>query len=109
MSDERRRESRVPAIIDVIWDGATARYEARTSDLTTTGCFLDTIGQATVGDTISFKLLLPAVGGIEVQGEVVYAFPNSGFGVRFTSMSDADRKKLEWLVKAEGHKAKKEK
>lgn len=108
MSDERRREDRVPAIIDVIWENDFARYHARTSDLTVSGCFIDTVGQATLGEKIKAKLRLPTAEWIEIEGEVAYASPPSGLGVRFTSMSDADRKKLEWLVKAEDYKTKKE-
>ncbi len=100
MNDERRKEGRVQAIIEVIWEGANTQYQARTSDLTTSGCFIDTIGQAAVGDIVTFKLLLPAKDSIEIQGEVLYSYPHSGFGVRFTNVSDTDQKKLEWLVKA---------
>jgi len=105
MNDERRKQERVSAIIEVIWEGATAKYEARTGDLNTGGCFIDTIGHVTVGEIINFKLRLPAEDWIELQGEVVHAYPNAGFGVRFTNVSDADRKRLEWLVKAEAYRA----
>lgn len=108
MSDDRRKQPRVPAIMDVVWEGATAKYEARTGDLTTDGCFIDTIGHVTVSETINFKLRLPAEDWIELQGEVVFVYPNVGFGIRFTNVSDTDRKRLEWLVKAEAYRAKKQ-
>lgn len=105
MSDERRKQKRISAVIDVDWEGNVANYEARTSDLNTEGCFIDTIGHATVGEIINFRLRLPAEDGIELQAEVVYAFPNTGFGVRFINVTDDDRKRLEWLVKAESFRA----
>jgi hypothetical protein len=37
---------------------------------------------------------------MEVEGEVTFSDPPVGFGVRFTNMSEPDRKKLDWLVKA---------
>lgn len=107
MSDDRRKQPRVPAIMNVVWEGANAKYEARTADLTATGCFIDTIGQATVGETINFKLRLPAEDWIELQGEVIYVYPNAGFGIRFTNVSETNQKQLEWLVKAESYRAKK--
>jgi c-di-GMP-binding flagellar brake protein YcgR len=107
MSDERRKQGRVSAVIDVVWEGATAKYEARTSDLNSEGCFIDSIGHVSVGEIITFKLRLPAEDWIELQAEVVYAFPNTGFGVRFKNVSEAARKRLEWLVKAEAYRAEK--
>jgi hypothetical protein len=104
MSDETRKYKRVPALLDIMWEGATGGYEARTSDITVAGCFIDTSGQVMVGETINFKLCLPAGDWIELQGEVIHAYPNVGFGVRYTNVSDSDRKRLEWLVKAEAYR-----
>jgi Tfp pilus assembly protein PilZ len=105
MGGERRRHRRVPALFDVIWEGAAGRYEARTSDLSEGGCFIDTMGRAEVGEEIAFRLLLPAGGSLQLRGEVTYHSPTIGFGVRFTRASDEDRKRLAWLVRAEGLKA----
>ena len=106
MSDERRTKGRVQAYIDVLWEGASGKYEARTGDIHTAGCFIDSIGEVAVGEIIRFKLRLKEEDWIEVKGEVVYKYPNAGFGVRFVSISsEADRKRLEWLVKAEAYRA----
>lgn len=105
MSDERRTQGRVPAYIEVLWEGASGKYEARTGDIHTGGCFIDSIGQVGVGEIISFKLRLPNEDWIEVKGSVVYRYPNAGFGVRFLSISsEDDRKRLEWLVKAQAYR-----
>lgn len=106
MTDDRRQHKRVPAVIDVIWEGASGGHEARTSDLSVAGCFIDTIGQASPGETIKFKLRLPA-GQLVLKGEVMYAYPPAGFGVRFTSIPPTDQKQLEWLIKAEAYRAEK--
>lgn len=105
MDGERRRHPRVPALFEVVWEGAAGRYEARTSDLSEGGCFVDTIAPAAVGEEITFRLRLPAGGWLELRGVVTYHYPNAGFGVRFESVSPEERKRLEWLVKAEGSKA----
>lgn len=106
MGDERRRQGRVPAYIEVLWEGASGKYEARTGDIHTHGCFIDSIGEVAVGESIKFKLRLPSEEWIEVKGVVAYKYPNAGFGVRFVSISsEADRKRLEWLVKAEAYRA----
>ena len=105
MGDERRRHRRVPALFDIVWEGAAGRYEARTSDLSEGGCFVDTNGQASAGEEVVFRLRLPAGGWLELRGEVTYHSPPVGFGVRFTAVSEEDRKRLAWLVRAEGSKA----
>ena len=108
MNDDRRRHGRVPAFIEVLWEGASGKYEARTGDIHTAGCFIDSIGEVAVGETVSFKLRLPNEEWIDVKGEVVYRYPNAGFGVRFLSISsEDDRKRLEWLVKAEAYRLQK--
>ncbi len=101
MTENRRKTDRAPLLLDVLWAGVAGKHEARTSDITPEGCFIDSIGQVTVGEVITFKIGLPAAAWIEVQGEVVYAYPSMGFGVRFTDISDSDRKQLESLIKAE--------
>jgi hypothetical protein len=105
MNEERRHIRRVPLLVDVVWEGAAGKYEARTSDLSVGGCFIDTIGQVNVGETVKFKIRLPAGDLLDVQGTVVYEYPGMGFGVSFTQLSDSDRRQLEWFVNAEAHRA----
>jgi hypothetical protein len=107
MSDERRSEGRVPALIEIAWEGASGRYEARTGDIHTGGCFIDSIAEVAVGEIIHFKLRLQNEDWIDMQGEIAYKYPNAGFGVRFLNVSEADQKRLEWLVKAQTSRAQK--
>lgn len=103
MTDKERKHKRVPLLLEVLWEGAAGKYEARTSDISLGGCFIDTTGQMAIGETISFKLCLPAGDGIELQGEVIYELPRMGFGVRFANVSDDQQQRLEALIKAQEH------
>jgi c-di-GMP-binding flagellar brake protein YcgR len=107
VNDERRREKRAPVLVEVLWEGNTGHYNARTSDLSMGGCFIDTIGRVTSGEKLRFKLRLPDEEWVEVEGTVTYAYPNVGFGVQFTNVSEIDKKKLEKLVKPDTHEDKK--
>jgi uncharacterized protein (TIGR02266 family) len=100
MNDERRQDVRVPLLIEVSWEAKAGNYEARTSDLSTGGCFVDTIAQVTLGEEVHFKLQLPGGNWMELQGQVTYAYPNVGFGVRFINLSEEDKKTLEGLISA---------
>ena len=86
-------------LLTVIWEGAAGKYEARTSDVSVGGCFVDSMGQVAAGEIISFKLELPAGDWLEVQGEVKYPLPPAGFGVRFINLSETAQKRLEVLTK----------
>src|SRR2546425_13288748 len=109
MEEERRAHRRIPLLVEVVWEGATGRYEARTSDMSAAGCFIDTLGRSMVGETINFRVRLPAGDWIDLEGEVMYEQPGTGFGVRFTNLSEFDRQRLEWFVKAEAFRADKRK
>jgi PilZ domain-containing protein len=97
--DKERKHQRVPLLAEVLWEGAAGKYEARISDISLGGCFIDTTGQMAIGETISFKLCLPAGEEMELHGEVIYELPRSGFGVRFANLSDDQKQRLEALIK----------
>ncbi|HEY6121580.1 MAG TPA: PilZ domain-containing protein [Pyrinomonadaceae bacterium] len=100
MTNERRRNKRVPILVEIVWEGTAGRYQARTTDLSERGCFVDSVGHALHGEHVKFKLKLPSGEWLELEGDVTFTDPRIGFGVEFGAMSDEDRKKLQWFVKA---------
>jgi hypothetical protein len=99
--DDKREFRRISSFLDVQWESATGKYEARTSEIGFGGCFIDTIGKVDVGETISFKICQPSGEWIELQGEVVYELPRIGFGVKFKNFSAESIKKIVELVKSQ--------
>jgi hypothetical protein len=99
--DEKRQFRRVSSFLDVQWESATGKYEARTSEIGFGGCFIDTIGKVDVGEMISFKICQPSGEWIELQGEVVYELPRFGFGIKFKNLSAESVKKIVELVKSQ--------
>ena len=99
--EEKRKYRRISVLLDVQWEGATGKYEARTSDISFGGCFIDTIGKADVGETITFKICQPSGDWIELEGEVRYERPRLGFGVKFKNLSAESIQKVIDLVKSE--------
>jgi PilZ domain-containing protein len=97
---EKRKHPRAPVLLEVLWESAAGKHEARTSDISLGGCFIDTIGQATVGETISFRLRLPSGEWIEMQGAVRWELPGSGFGIKFKDLSDESQKQVAAFVNA---------
>lgn len=98
MPDERRKHERVPALLEVVWEGAAGVYEARLSDLSLGGCYLETIGKARLGDVVAFKVRLPTGHWLRLRGEVKRYERGIGVGLRFPSMSEGYRKLLSQVI-----------
>ena len=96
MSD-RRREERLDVCLDAVWDGKSGNYIARVTDLSEGGCYVDTLGEAHVGEIITFRLQLPA-GDLELTVEVAHETPPLGFGLRFVYLSDDQTQQLRSLI-----------
>ena len=87
MSD-RRIQERWEVCLDAVWDGKSGNYSARVTDLSETGCYVDSLGEACVGEILAFKLLLPNGEWLELNGEVAHQTPPLGFGMRFVNLTD---------------------
>jgi len=97
MSD-RRTEQRRDVCLDAVWDGKSGNYSARVTDLSEGGCYVDSLGEAQIGEVITFRLQLPDGEWIEFSGEVAHQTPPLGFGLRFVTLSDEQREKLHSLL-----------
>ena len=97
MSD-RRNEKRWDVCLDAVWDGKSGNYTARVTDLSDGGCYVDTMGEAQIGEVIVFKLQLPDGEWLELSGEVAHQTPPLGFGLRFVDLTDQQHEKLRSLL-----------
>jgi Tfp pilus assembly protein PilZ len=97
MSD-RRTEKRWDVCLDAVWDGKSGNYTARVTDLSEGGCYVDTMGEAQIGEVIVFKLQLPDGEWLDLSGEVCHQTPPLGFGLRFVELSDEQSEKLRSLL-----------
>jgi len=98
MTDDRRKSERVRLPLDMSWEGLSGRHPARVYDLCEDGCYVETIGQATVGEKIQFEVELPTGRRLRLQAEVIHSQPNLGFGVRLLQVPEADRQMLGQLI-----------
>ena len=100
---DRRDAPRFPLILiaEIIEIVAGAKMMARTSDVSRTGCYLDTLSPTPKGSMIQLRLTR----GEEIfqtQAKVVYVSPGRGMGVRFHEyVAEAQRLILDrWLGEA---------
>lgn len=92
MSDvmaERRNSPRYALIlIAVVTDLENqARLSARTSDVSRTGCYVDTLNPIPAGNTV-YVTLSRGDELFETGGKVVYVSPGLGMGIKFDEPTD---------------------
>ena len=103
---ERRRARRYKVNFQALWEGVWASREGTVTDLSTCGCFILTDDLVKTGEMVRFELRLPRGGQITLWGNVVYQVEEIGFALNFERfMHEQDRRKLEWLVRAEAHRS----
>lgn len=97
---ERRRDPRYPLVAEArIADvGSGTEIKLRTSDLSITGCYLDTVSPLPNGTNIVLKICRDN-GLFETNGKVVYVHPGMGMGVCFTDTRPAQQAILQrWIA-----------
>src|ERR1700674_4962292 len=93
---DRRGYPRFPLVLAaemVELPGGRAKLLARTSDVNSSGCYVDTMNPFRMGAMV--RLRLPHHDEIfEVMCEVVYVSPRLGMGLLFQKMDDEQRERL---------------
>jgi CheY-like chemotaxis protein len=93
----------VAVSLDVVWESFVGKEDARMSEISMEGCFIDSKVQARrLGDTVDFKVHVPTGPWVALQGELVLEDYPMGFGLRFTNLTDGDRRMLAQVVAAHG-------
>lgn len=94
-----REQQRVQFFIEVVLDSSSGRRQARISDLSSGGCFIDTIANVPEGEAVRFRLLHPGGNSLDFTGEITYTLPGVGSGVRFTNVTEAQREFVDMTVR----------
>jgi CheY-like chemotaxis protein len=95
----------VTVSFDVVWQGSSGKQDARMSEISMDGCFIDSITQGrTLGELVEFKVHLPTGPWISLQGELVNEDYPIGFGLRFSGLNENDKRLLADVVVAHGGK-----
>ena len=101
---ERRRAPRYPLILTAVVTEAQsgAKLDARTSDVSRTGCYIDTLNPTPAGTAIILRLT-QGEESFETRAKVVYESPGLGMGVAFVDMPADQRALLDkWLAAVAG-------
>jgi hypothetical protein len=93
-----RKTKRLPVSLAISLESSSGRREARISDLSMEGCFIDSILEAAKGEIIKFALFLPGDEPVNLSGRIVYVMPRIGFGVRFVELTEEKKIILEHII-----------
>ena len=98
MENERREDKRASVSIQAWWEGQSGRHEARVSDLSMGGCFIDTLSRAEIGEVIVFAIKQPDGKWLELRGQVASVDAHVGFSLAFTYLTEDEQSALAPLV-----------
>ena len=104
MSDISKQSEPVNVSLDVVWQGTAGKFDARLSEISMEGCFIDSLGQEVIGEIINFRVHLPTGPWITLQGQVINQEYPVGFELRFTQISEENRRLLLQVIAAHGGK-----
>jgi hypothetical protein len=102
MEQERRRTPRFPFIAsaEVLGVGTGSRISARVSDLSVSGCYVDTINPLPGGTVVRVKIFTETE-IFEAPARVVYSHMHLGMGLVFSEVQSNSQHVLEnWLPAA---------
>jgi PilZ domain len=88
MSDERRHDQRKRILLEAKWESMSRRHEARVDDISLGGCFVNTYGNAELGEPVDLEMELPSGEWLPLRGIVASSQPGVGFGMAFRSLTD---------------------
>jgi len=98
---ERRNASRYPMVLaaDVVELPRGARLSARTSDISLSGCYIDTLKTIPVGSNVRLRVTHNNE-NFEAVGCVVYVSYGLGMGIVFTKVEEEERARLRRRIDA---------
>ena len=94
---ERREDERKGVSLEAWWEGLSGRHEARVSDISMGGCYIDSPGKVSVGEFVVFSVRKPDRSWLTLRGQVVSAELNIGFSVSYTFLTDEEQQELKRL------------
>ena|SRR5687767_14298652 len=98
MSDERRESERRPFLDEIMLEFSSGQREARISDISAGGCYVDSIASVSQGEPVSFDVSTSDGRTISFTGEVAYVLNGMGFGLKFTNLTEEQKTFLATVV-----------
>lgn len=95
---ERRSHTRLPVPFEVRLKDESVSQQARISDISLGGCYVETLAQVTDNESVELSVLLPTNDWLPLRGEVKVVHPGMGFGLQFSKLPEQSAKMLVELI-----------
>ena len=93
-----RQNERYSYLKEVELEFSSGKRSARISDISIGGCYIDTIAQVPVGESVTLHIASTSGESMQFNGKVAYLLEGFGFGVEFVDLDDAQREFLSALI-----------
>jgi hypothetical protein len=97
--NERRAEQRIAKRFEGTWEGASGGGQCVVTDLSQSGCYVQTLAAPRAGEDTRVTIQFGAH-GCTCRGRVVYVEAGMGFAVKFLDLSATDASVLRDLIDA---------
>ena len=97
-----RELERYQYFVEIVLESSSGRRDARISDISSGGCYVDTIVVAQEGEDVSFELKDVAHQNLTFTGTVAYVLDGMGFGIKFTNISEQHQAVIDRIIKSSG-------
>ena len=88
IDNDKREHQRKEFFAETILEFSSGKYQARISDISLGGCYIDSIASVVEGEAISITLAVGSDEPVRFAGVVAYVLPRFGFGMRFTDLTE---------------------
>lgn len=100
MSNERRKDQRKSVSLEARWEGLSGKHNARITDISLGGCYLESLGHAALGEFVVFEVKMPQGEWLRLRGSVASCDPPVGFSLSFTYLTEDEEDLLAQLISA---------
>ena len=98
MTTENREDERKPFFSEILLEFASGKLQARVSDISAGGCYVESIISVHEGDEIRFEFVDQGADVSPFTGQIAYHFDGMGFGVKFTDLTDEQKEFLQKIT-----------
>ncbi len=99
--EDKRKHLRAPLVAEIQYLCDSSVLNARISDISIGGLFIDTVNPLELGKTVKFRMTVPPeISDKPIVGEGVVSWRQAmmGMGVRFTRMGREDWEKIKQYI-----------
>jgi len=97
-----RELERYQYFVEIVLESASGRRDARISDISAGGCYIDSIAVAKEGEDVSFEFKQIADENLKFTGTVAYVLEGMGFGIKFTNLTNEHQKVINQILESRG-------